>query len=112
MSPALWVGAHIGQAGDSRPTGLPLSHREALSGKSCMPLSWLQTSGASIEIGRKYYFTAHHNINVMVANIAGTSNIIADALSRFQMHRFRILAPQANLLPDTILALPIHTSPN
>ena len=59
-----------------------------------------------------YFCAAHHNINVMVAHIAGTSNIIADALSRFQMHRFRILAPQANLLPDTILALPIHTSPN
>jgi len=57
MPPALWVGAHIGQAGGSKPTDLPLSHIEVLSGKSCVPLSWLQTPGATIGIGRKHYFT-------------------------------------------------------
>ena len=45
----------------------------------------------------------------MITHIADN---IADAISRFQMERFRSLAPAANLQPDPIRALPTLTSAN
>jgi len=51
---------------------------------------------------------ARHNIHVMVTHIAGTDNSIADALSRFQVHRFWQLAPLAASQPDSISAWPAH----
>lgn len=58
---------------------------------------------------RMLYFTAaQHNIHVIVTHIAGTNNCIADALSRFQVRRFRTLAPEAATSPDTIRAWPIQ----
>ena len=42
----------------------------------------------------------------MITHIAGINNNIADAISRFQMERFRTLAPAAHLQPDLIRALP------
>ena len=53
-----------------------------------------------------YFCAAHHNFNVCVQHIPGVRNDIADALSRFQHHRFRRLAPNANPHPDIILACP------
>ena len=50
-----------------------------------------------------YFCAAQFDIHAM---IAGTNNQIADALSCFQTTRFRQLAPQAEPLPDTILAWP------
>ena len=38
----------------------------------------------------------------MITHIAGKRNFIVDAISRFQMQRFRSLAPDANPLPDPI----------
>ena len=53
-----------------------------------------------------YFCAAHHNFNVCVQHIPGVRNDIADALSCFQHHRFRRLAPNANPHPDIIPALP------
>ena len=53
-----------------------------------------------------YFCAAKFDINVMIAHIAGSSNEIADALSRFQATRFHQLAPLAEPQPDTILAWP------
>ena len=57
---------------------------------------------------RNHDFGAHviarYNMHVMITHITGTNNCIADAISRFQMDRFRSLAPQANPNPDPILA--------
>ena len=55
-----------------------------------------------------YFCAAQHNIHIIVSHVAGTDNCIADALSRFQVHRFHRLAPQAALSPDTIPAWPIQ----
>ena len=59
-----------------------------------------------------YFCAARHNIHIMITHIAGINNNIADAISRFQMERFRTLAPAANLQPDPIRALPTLTSAN
>lgn len=42
---------------------------------------------------------ANDNFVLSVTHIRGVDNCIADALSRFQMNRFRSLAPQADVLP-------------
>ena len=49
-----------------------------------------------------YYCAACYNMHIMITHIAGMHNLIADAISRFQMQRFRSLAPGANPLPDPI----------
>ena len=38
----------------------------------------------------------HFNVSVKAAHVPGQANIIADALSRFQMERFRLAAPHAD----------------
>ena len=54
---------------------------------------------------RMFYFcAAQYNIHVLVIHHAGTDNSIADALSHFQVHRFRQLAPEAATNLDTICA--------
>ena len=53
-----------------------------------------------------YFCAAHLNIHVMITHIAGTSNAIADALSRLQMDCFKRLAPNAADLPDAMPAWP------
>ena len=57
-----------------------------------------------------YFCAARYNMHVMITHIMGTNNNIADAISRFQMDRFRSLAPTANPHPDPILALPTLSS--
>ena len=57
-----------------------------------------------------YFCAARYNMHVMITHITGTNNCIADAISHFQMDRFRSLAPQANLNPDPILALQTPSS--
>ena len=44
----------------------------------------------------------HHNFFVWARHVPGVSNDIADALSRFQIERFRAAAPMANQDPCTI----------
>lgn len=51
-----------------------------------------------------YLCAAQYNIHILVTHLAGTDNSIADALSRFQVHRFCQLAPGAATNPDTICA--------
>ena len=53
-----------------------------------------------------YFCAAHHNFNVYVQHIPGVRNDIADALSCFQHHHFRRLAPNANPPPDIIPTWP------
>ena len=51
-----------------------------------------------------YFCAARYDINVVVTYIRGTDNCIADSLSRFQQHRFQVLAPGAQSTPDPIRA--------
>ena len=52
---------------------------------------------------RSIFFTAATNhFTVLVTQIVGTSNVIADSLSRLQMSRFRLLAPAADLEPTPV----------
>ena len=60
-----------------------------------------------------YFCASRYNINVCVTHIAGICNDIAgicndiaDSLSRFQMDKFRMLAPRSEVLPDCIPAWP------
>ena len=53
-----------------------------------------------------YFCAARFDIHVMVTHIAGTTNVIADALSHSQIGRFKQLAPNAADLPDLIPAWP------
>ena len=46
-----------------------------------------------------------HNFLVRARHVPVVSNGIADALSRFQMQRFRALAPVADQIPCTISPL-------
>ena len=55
-----------------------------------------------------YFCVAQYNIPVLVTHLAGTDNSIADALSHFQVHRFRQLALEAATNPDTIRAWSIQ----
>ena len=48
--------------------------------------------------------TLRHNFFFRAVNVPGKNNNIADSLSRFQMERFRQLAPQCNVTPDPIPA--------
>ena len=59
-----------------------------------------------------YFCAARYNMHIMITHIIGTNNCIADAISRFQMDRFRSLAPHANPHADPILALPTPSSAN
>ena len=48
----------------------------------------------------------HFNVSVKAVHVPGKSNTIADALSRFQMERFRLAAPQADQVMTPLLPLP------
>ena len=55
------------------------------------------------QILRKMFFvSASHNFTVKVSHIRGVNNSIANSLSRFQMSRFRSLAPAADKEPTPI----------
>ena len=56
-----------------------------------------------------YFCASRHNINVCVIHIPGICNDIADCLSRFQMEKFRRLAPGSKVLPDRIPAWPTQS---
>ena len=56
-----------------------------------------------------YYSAAKYNINVCITHIAGTENVIANCLSRFQQDKFKKLAPLANPAPDSIPAWPTQS---
>jgi hypothetical protein len=52
-----------------------------------------------------------NNLVLTAKHVPGEHNAIADALSRFQMERFRILCPRAEQLPVEIPALPDRLDP-
>ena len=58
--------------------------------------------------------TLRYNFYLRVRHIEGNRNEIADSLSRFQMDRFRRLAPHADLVscpvPPALLEIRIQTS--
>ena len=49
--------------------------------------------------------TLKYNIYIRAKHIPGKYNEIADSLSRFQFQRFRLLAPQADAIPQKIPVL-------
>ena len=51
-----------------------------------------------------YFCATRHSIHVIITHIDGTTNCIADALSRFQVQHFYKLALEAAKTPDTIRA--------
>ena len=53
-------------------------------------------------VRRLVFLSMQHNFVVRARHVPGVSNAIADALSRFQMQRFRVLAPDADQNPCTI----------
>ena len=55
-----------------------------------------------------YFCAARFDMHVMVTHIAGTTNVIIDAISRLQIGCFKQLAPNAADLPDPIPAWPIQ----
>ena len=59
-----------------------------------------------------YFCAARYNMHIMITHITGTNNCIADAISRFQMDRFRSLAPQAKSQTNPNLTLPTPSSAN
>jgi len=46
-----------------------------------------------------FFLAAQNNFTLLLQHIQGTNNCVADALSRFQLCRFRSLAPEADLEP-------------
>ena len=62
------------------------------------------SSGELMTLVRTLYFcAARYNMHIMITHIIGTKNCIADAISHFQMDRFRSPAPHANPHADPIL---------
>ena len=53
-----------------------------------------------------YFCAARYDINVVIIHISGVDNCIADSLSRFQLHHFQALAPEAHPSPNPIRAWP------
>ncbi len=49
--------------------------------------------------------TLKHNLYIRAQHIPGKCNEIADSLSRLQFQRFRMLAPQADVVPHKIPAI-------
>ena len=56
-------------------------------------------------IRRLTYHTAKNSFVVHAVHIAGVDNNIADAISRYQMRRFRALAPEAEDQPTPCLEM-------
>ena len=128
-----------GQDDGSLTIGLLYKVKRVLPGRSSMLLPLLLTHGYSLAAWKNHntlwqsncsecvgertckspeimvlvcmlkFCAARNNFNVCVQHIPGVTNNIADALSHFQPHHFRKLAPNANPLPDIIPAGPHQT---
>ena len=73
--------------------------------------SGLSRSGLLMQLVRQLFLlAASNNFTVIIRHVPGVQNCIADSLSRFQMDRFRSLAPDALPLPVTTPAIPTFTS--
>lgn len=49
------------------------------------------------------FHSAMHSFTIHAKHIMGVKNCLADSISRYQMSKFRALAPQANLRPTPCL---------
>ena len=67
---------------------------------------WHSGSGKQptiLHLLRHLFFTAARlNINIMFEHILGNRNVLADLLSRLQVHRFRQLAPDMDQDPTPV----------
>ena len=52
-----------------------------------------------------WFFVAHYNIVLMSEHIAGVDNCTADRLSRYNMHSFFSINPQASPIPTSVSPL-------
>ncbi len=81
-----------------------------------LPIVHLWRSGMAhsphlMRLLRALFLTAaDFNFHVNIAHIPGVDNNVADALSRFQMSRFRALVPDADLRPTPIANLDMDPS--
>ncbi len=61
------------------------------------------TEKQMMKILRKlFFFTAKHNINLILKHIPGKDNVLADLLSRFQVDKFLDTLPTADHAPALI----------
>ena len=73
-----------------------------------LPITQLWESGSSptkalmFLIRRLYLVAAKNGFSVALKHIFGKTNCVADAISRFQMPRFRHLVPEADAFPTTL----------
>ena len=49
-----------------------------------------------------FMFAAKRNFNILLQHVPGKDNILADALSRFQVQRFRTALPTADASPTVV----------
>ena len=49
-----------------------------------------------------FMFAAKKNINILLRHVPGKHNNLANALSRFQVRRFKVLLPGADELPTEV----------
>ena len=49
-----------------------------------------------------FFFLVKRNVNITLEHVYGYNNSKADALSRFQVHRFQEMAPHAEIYPEVI----------
>ena len=68
-----------------------------------------KNSSVMFLIRKLFFFTAKHNINLLIRHVEGKNNIYADLLSRLQVEKFKKLCPNASThpspIPEEILAL-------
>ena len=50
-----------------------------------------------------YLVSTRYNFKVTATHLPGRTNLLADALSRFQMHEYFKLAPHAKPMPQPVL---------
>ena len=78
----------------------------------CQSVERILTSGSRkcrdiMSLVRYLFFScANFNFLLRPVHIPGTLNSASDALSRLQVHRFRKLVPDADLMPTQVL--PLH----
>lgn len=94
----LLANSHVSVRCDCQPVVHALQPRAFVS-KNAKLMSLIRTL---------LFITATHNIHLHVTHIAGSDNVLADALSRAQVPVFKRLCPQARSSPDILVPSPTH----
>ncbi|HEY9760293.1 MAG TPA: reverse transcriptase domain-containing protein [Oculatellaceae cyanobacterium] len=68
---------------------------------------WCRDAPMMHLIRTMHFIAAEHGFMFRIVHVAGTDNCVADALSRAQLDRFRLLRPEADRSPTIPLPLPI-----